>query len=204
MVLRALADPTRRAVVERLAKSPAVVSELAAPFSMALPSLMQRLRVLETAGLITSEKHGRVRTVGLRPGSPRRPAPLARRAAHPRGAPGRPTWRPPDPLPTTRRKTNMTRVRIDLFSSLDGFSSTTDQTAENPMGEDWGRARQPPTAPPAPSASASWGTPAAPGQRPRRPVRRSDTTRAPVPRSWAPPCSACTPSPMTRSGRGGG
>ena len=68
-VLRALADPTRRAVVERLAKSPAVVSELAAPFSMALPSLMQHLRVLENAGLITSEKHGRVRTVSLRPGA---------------------------------------------------------------------------------------------------------------------------------------
>ena len=67
-VLRALADPTRRAVVERLAKSPAVVSELAAPFSMALPSLMQHLRVLEEAGLVTSQKHGRVRTVSLRPG----------------------------------------------------------------------------------------------------------------------------------------
>jgi DNA-binding transcriptional ArsR family regulator len=68
-VLRALADPTRRAVVERLAKSPAVVSELAAPFSMALPSLMQHLRVLEEAGLVTSQKHGRVRTVSLRPGA---------------------------------------------------------------------------------------------------------------------------------------
>jgi len=68
-VLRALADPTRRAVVERLAKSPAVVSELAAPFSMALPSLMQHLRVLENAGLVTSHKHGRVRTVSLRPGA---------------------------------------------------------------------------------------------------------------------------------------
>jgi DNA-binding transcriptional ArsR family regulator len=67
-VLRALGDPTRRAVVERLAKSPAVVSELAAPFSMALPSLMQHLRVLEDAGLVTSVKHGRVRTVSLRPG----------------------------------------------------------------------------------------------------------------------------------------
>ena len=67
-VLRALADPTRRAVVERLAKSPAVVSELAAPFSMALPSLMQHLRILEEAGLVTSQKHGRVRTVSLRPG----------------------------------------------------------------------------------------------------------------------------------------
>jgi DNA-binding transcriptional ArsR family regulator len=69
VVLRALADPTRRAIVERLANSPAVVSELAAPFSMALPSLMQHLNVLETAGLITSEKHGRVRTVSLRPGA---------------------------------------------------------------------------------------------------------------------------------------
>jgi len=68
-VLRALADPTRRAVVERLAKSPAVVSELAAPFAMALPSLMQHLSVLESAGLVTSEKHGRVRTVSLKPGA---------------------------------------------------------------------------------------------------------------------------------------
>lgn len=68
-VLRALADPTRRAVVERLAKSPTVVSELAAPFSMALPSLMQHLSVLENAGLVTSQKHGRVRTMSLRPGA---------------------------------------------------------------------------------------------------------------------------------------
>ena len=68
-VLRALADPTRRAVVERLATSPAVVSELAAPFSMALPSLLQHLRVLEDAGVVTSQKHGRVRTVSLRPGA---------------------------------------------------------------------------------------------------------------------------------------
>ena len=67
-VLRALADPTRRAVVERVVKSPAVVTEIAAPFAMALPSLMQHLRVLEDAGLVTSEKHGRVRTVSLRPG----------------------------------------------------------------------------------------------------------------------------------------
>ena len=68
-VLRALADPTRRAVVERLATSPAVVSDLAAPFAMALPSLMQHLRVLENAGLVTSNKQGRVRTVSLRPGA---------------------------------------------------------------------------------------------------------------------------------------
>ncbi|PCK21374.1 ArsR/SmtB family transcription factor [Rhodococcus qingshengii] len=68
-VLRALADPTRRAVVERLAKSPAIVSDLAAPFSMTLPSLMQHLSILENAGVITSQKHGRVRTVNLRPGA---------------------------------------------------------------------------------------------------------------------------------------
>ncbi|MFF1572762.1 ArsR/SmtB family transcription factor [Leifsonia sp. NPDC058292] len=68
-VLRALADPTRRAIVERLAISPAVVSELAAPFSMALPSLLQHVRVLEDARVVTSQKVGRVRTVSLRPGS---------------------------------------------------------------------------------------------------------------------------------------
>ncbi|WP_431805652.1 ArsR/SmtB family transcription factor [Microbacterium paraoxydans] len=67
-VLRALADPTRRAIVERLASSPAAVSDLAAPFAMTLPSLMQHLGVLEAAGVITSEKQGRVRTVTLRPG----------------------------------------------------------------------------------------------------------------------------------------
>ncbi|MFE5409323.1 ArsR/SmtB family transcription factor [Microbacterium sp. NPDC056569] len=68
-VLRALADPTRRAVVERLAESPAVVSDLLAPFSMALPSLLQHLRVLEDARVVTSSKQGRVRTVSLRPGA---------------------------------------------------------------------------------------------------------------------------------------
>ena len=66
---QALADPTRRAIVERLAKAPAVVSELAAPFPMALPSFLQHLRVLEDAALITSTKLGRVRTVSLRPGA---------------------------------------------------------------------------------------------------------------------------------------
>ena len=68
-VLRALADPTRRAVVERLAKSPAVVSDLMGMFSMALPSLLQHVRVLEDARVVTSSKQGRVRTVSLRPGA---------------------------------------------------------------------------------------------------------------------------------------
>jgi DNA-binding transcriptional ArsR family regulator len=67
-VLRALADPTRRAVVERLAAGPAIVSVLAEPFDMALPSLMQHLGILESAGIVTSEKIGRSRTVSLRPG----------------------------------------------------------------------------------------------------------------------------------------
>ena len=69
VILRALADPTRRAIVERLAKSPGVVTELAAPFPMALPSFLQHLSVLQNAGVVTSEKHGRVRTVSLRPGA---------------------------------------------------------------------------------------------------------------------------------------
>lgn len=68
-VLRALADPTRRAVVERLATGPAIVSVLAEPFDMTLPSLMQHLGVLEEAGIVTSEKVGRSRTVSLRPGA---------------------------------------------------------------------------------------------------------------------------------------
>lgn len=58
----ALADPTRRAVINRLANGPAPVTELAKPFTMGLPSFMKHLRVLEEDGLISSEKIGRVRT----------------------------------------------------------------------------------------------------------------------------------------------
>lgn len=64
---RALANPTRRAVVERLGRGPATVGELAQPFDMALPSFMQHLEVLERAGLVASEKRGRVRTVRIVP-----------------------------------------------------------------------------------------------------------------------------------------
>ena len=66
-VFRALADPTRRAVLERLGRGPAAVSELAAPFDMALPSFMQHLQVLEDCGLVRSRKSGRVRTCQLAP-----------------------------------------------------------------------------------------------------------------------------------------
>lgn len=61
-VFQALADPTRRAMVERLSRSPASVSELAKPLAMSLPSVMQHLQLLEASGLVRSEKVGRVRT----------------------------------------------------------------------------------------------------------------------------------------------
>ncbi len=66
-VFSALADPTRRAIIARLSQGEASVGELAHPFDMALPSLMKHIRVLETGGLVTSAKHGRVRTCRLKP-----------------------------------------------------------------------------------------------------------------------------------------
>ncbi|MBA8901593.1 MULTISPECIES: metalloregulator ArsR/SmtB family transcription factor [unclassified Phyllobacterium] len=66
-VFRALADPTRRHVIERLNRSPASVSELASPFDMALPSFVEHLRVLEGCGLVLSRKTGRVRTYQIAP-----------------------------------------------------------------------------------------------------------------------------------------
>lgn len=66
-VFRALSDPTRRHVLERLSRSPASVSELAVPFDMALPSFVEHLRVLEGCGLVRSRKTGRVRTYQLAP-----------------------------------------------------------------------------------------------------------------------------------------
>lgn len=67
LAFAALADPTRRAVVERLGAGPASVSTLAADHPIALPSFMQHIRLLETAGLIRTEKQGRVRTCTLEP-----------------------------------------------------------------------------------------------------------------------------------------
>jgi DNA-binding transcriptional ArsR family regulator len=66
-VFQALADPTRRAVVERLCLGPAAMSELSKPFDMALPSFAQHLGVLEECGLVRSKKVGRVRTYRLAP-----------------------------------------------------------------------------------------------------------------------------------------
>ena len=62
LMFQALADPTRRQIVDRLSKGPASVSELAQPFSMSLPAVVQHLQVLEQSGLVTTKKVGRVRT----------------------------------------------------------------------------------------------------------------------------------------------
>jgi len=66
-VFQALADPTRRDLVERLVRGPASVSELSRPQAMSLPAVLQHLQVLEACGLIRSEKSGRVRTCQLEP-----------------------------------------------------------------------------------------------------------------------------------------
>ncbi|MGE5292713.1 MAG: ArsR/SmtB family transcription factor [Micromonosporaceae bacterium] len=68
-VFHALADPARRAMVERLTRSPASVSELAQPLAMSLSAVMQHLQVLEACDLVRSEKVGRVRTCHIEPGS---------------------------------------------------------------------------------------------------------------------------------------
>ena len=64
-VFHALADPTRRAVIQRLALGEATVGHLAQPFDMALPSFVKHISVLERSGLISSRKCGRVRTCRL-------------------------------------------------------------------------------------------------------------------------------------------
>jgi DNA-binding transcriptional ArsR family regulator len=66
-VFHALADPSRRLIVERLARGPASVSELAQPLAMSLPAVMQHLQVLEAGFLVASEKAGRVRTCHIEP-----------------------------------------------------------------------------------------------------------------------------------------
>jgi DNA-binding transcriptional ArsR family regulator len=66
-MFHALADGSRRAMVERLARGPATVTELARPFGMALPTIVQHLGVLEAAGIVSSTKVGRVRTCQLVP-----------------------------------------------------------------------------------------------------------------------------------------
>ena len=62
---QALADPTRRHIVERLCRAPASVSELAQPLEMSLPAVVQHLQVLESSGLVKTEKVGRVRSCSI-------------------------------------------------------------------------------------------------------------------------------------------
>ena len=66
-LFHALADPTRRSMLQRLARGPAPVTELAGPTGLRLPTVMRHLSVLEDAGLIVTSKDGRVRTCGLVP-----------------------------------------------------------------------------------------------------------------------------------------
>lgn len=67
LMFHALADPSRRIMVERLSRGPASVSELAKPLAMSLPAVVQHLQVLEASGLVRSEKVGRVRTCRVDP-----------------------------------------------------------------------------------------------------------------------------------------
>jgi DNA-binding transcriptional ArsR family regulator len=67
LMFQALADPSRRVMVERLSRGPASVSELAKPFAMSLSAVVQHLAVLEASGLVRSEKVSRVRTCRIEP-----------------------------------------------------------------------------------------------------------------------------------------
>ena len=67
LVFQARSAPTRRAMVERLSRGPATVGEMAKPFDMSLPAVMQHLSVLEESGLVRSEKIGRVRSCRIEP-----------------------------------------------------------------------------------------------------------------------------------------
>lgn len=64
-ILGALADPTRRMIVERLERGPSSITELAAPLPMSLPAVLQHVWVLERSGLVATEKVGRTRTCHL-------------------------------------------------------------------------------------------------------------------------------------------
>ena len=67
LLFHALSDPTRRAMLTRLAQGPAPVTELAAPTGLRLPTVMRHLSVLEAAGLVASAKDGRVRSCAIVP-----------------------------------------------------------------------------------------------------------------------------------------
>ena len=68
-MFHALADPGRRAMLERLSRGPASVSQLAEPLDMTMSAVVQHIAVLEQSGLVTSQKVGRVRTCQMQPGA---------------------------------------------------------------------------------------------------------------------------------------
>jgi len=68
MIFAALADPTRRAILARLAEGDATVNELAEPFSISLPAISRHLKVLEQAGLISRSRSAQWRSSSLEPG----------------------------------------------------------------------------------------------------------------------------------------
>ena len=74
LTFSAVADPTRRAILARLALGEASVGELAAPFAVSAPAISRHLKVLERAGLVAREKHGRVHRCRLDPGPMREAA----------------------------------------------------------------------------------------------------------------------------------
>ena len=69
LLFHALSDPTRRAMLARLAQGPATVTDLAAPTGLRLPTVLKHLGVLEQAGLIATAKDGRIRTCAMVPGA---------------------------------------------------------------------------------------------------------------------------------------
>jgi DNA-binding transcriptional ArsR family regulator len=67
LAFHALAAPVRRGIVSRLSRGPASISELAAPFAVSLPAIVQHIQILETSGLVRTKKVGRVRTCHIQP-----------------------------------------------------------------------------------------------------------------------------------------
>ena len=90
LLFHALADPTRRSMLTRLAETPARITDLAGPTGLRLPTVMRHLSVLEEAGLITTSKDGRIRTCAIVPEALESGADVARRTAGHLGGPARP------------------------------------------------------------------------------------------------------------------
>src|SRR5919106_3206268 len=101
-IFHALADSTRRGIVVRLCRGPASVSELAEPFAMSLPAIVQHLQVLESSGLVRTEKIGRVRSCSIVPAT-------VRGAEH---------W-----LAERRTKEERLLDRLDVFLNMPGDDS---------------------------------------------------------------------------------